>query len=163
LAGEFVRGLHEMVARERHLFSGDGLLAVTVIEDNLRSTLDQQYLRAAGRLVERRHELVLRFERNGVNPRVSVLFSLPIHPELSRKRIERAFGRIAFHLPDALLMEQLRVIAEHRHAPQTLQDRVLPDCLSILLDSALRCIAITGDPILRFRGDGGDDHHFHER
>ena len=49
-----------MVARERHLLSGDGLLAVAVIENNLGSTLDQQHLRAAGRLVERRHELVLR-------------------------------------------------------------------------------------------------------
>ena len=39
------------------------------------------------------------------DPRVSASFSLPIHSELSRKRIERAFGRIAFHFPDALLME----------------------------------------------------------
>ena len=138
-------------------------MPITVIENNLGSTLDQQRLLAADRLVERRHELVLRFERNGVHPRVSVLFSLPVHPELGRKRIERAFGRIALHLPDALLMEQLRVIAEHRYAPQTLQDRVLPDCLSILLDRTLRCVTITGDPILQFRGDSRDDHHFHER
>src|SRR5271169_6640829 len=97
-----------------------------MIENNLGSTLDQQHLWAAGRLVERRHELVLRFERNGVYPRVSALFILPVHPDLSRKRIERAFSRIALHLPDAILMEQLRVIAEHRHAPERLQNRVLP-------------------------------------
>jgi hypothetical protein len=58
LSGELVRGFHEMVASEQNLLPGDGLLPVTVIENNLGRTLDQQNLRTVGRLVERRQPLL---------------------------------------------------------------------------------------------------------
>ena len=60
---------------------------------------------------------MLRLERNGIDPRISILFSLPLQPELGRERIERPLGRITFHLPGAILFEQLRVIAQHGDAP----------------------------------------------
>src|SRR5262249_32560638 len=40
LAGQLVRGLHEMLARERHRLSTDALLPITVFEDDLRRALD---------------------------------------------------------------------------------------------------------------------------
>ena len=52
------------------------------------------------------------FERDGVDPRIRGLLGLPVHPQLGRERVERSFGRIAFHLPDAFLLEQLRIVAE---------------------------------------------------
>ena len=163
LAGELVRRLHEMVAIERRWLSVRGLLPVAVLEDDLRRALDEQDLLAVGRLVQRRHELVLRFERDGVDPRVRGLLGLPVHPELGRERIERALGRIALHLPDAFLLEQLRVVAEHRDAPHELEHRVLARRLPVLLDLALRRVAVAGDLIRRLGGDGRDHHHFHER
>ena len=113
--------------------------------------------------MERRHELVLRFERDGVDPRRCSLLGLPVHAELGRERIERPLGRIAFHFPGAILLEQLRVVAEHGDAPHEVEHRFLARGLSVLLDLALRRIAVTGDLVRRLGGDGGDHHHFHER
>ena len=48
-------------------------------------------------------KLVLRLERDGVDPRIRGLLGLPVHPELGRERVERPLGRIALDLPDALL------------------------------------------------------------
>ncbi len=112
-----------MLAIDRRRLSIRRLLTVAVVEDDFRCAFDQQNLFAVGRLVQRRHELVLRLERNGVDPRVSGLLGLPIHPELGRERIERPLGRIAFHLPDAFFLEQLRVVAEHGDAPHEREHR----------------------------------------
>ena len=48
----------------------------------------------------------------------ALLLGLPLHPELVRERVERALGRIALDLPDAVLLEQLGVVAEHRDAAE---------------------------------------------
>ncbi len=112
-----------------------GLLSIAVLEDDFRRALDEQELLAVGRLVQRRHELVLRFERDGVDPRRRGLLGLPVQAELGRERIERSLGRIAFHLPGAILLEQLRVVAEHGDAPHQFEHRILARGLSVLLTS----------------------------
>jgi hypothetical protein len=42
-----------------------GLLTIRVPEDDFRGTLDEQSFFARGGLVERRHEFMFRFERDG--------------------------------------------------------------------------------------------------
>jgi hypothetical protein len=59
LAGEHVRGLREMTTVERHLLSGNGLLPVAVIEDDLRRPFDQEHVLIIGGLVKGRHEFVV--------------------------------------------------------------------------------------------------------
>src|SRR5262249_32276385 len=66
LSGELVRSFQELLASEWHFLPAEGLLPITVLEDDLGRALDQQDLRAVRGLVERRHELVLRLERNGI-------------------------------------------------------------------------------------------------
>jgi hypothetical protein len=60
---------------------------------------------------------VLRFERDGVDPRKGGKLPLAVEAELGREWIERSLGRIALDLPRALLLEQLRIVAEQGDAP----------------------------------------------
>src|SRR5215469_12262074 len=142
--------------------AADRLLAITLVQNHLRGAFDEQYL-ATGGVVKRRHEFVLRFERYGVDSWKCSLFSLQAQTKLHRERQERPFCRIALHLPETFLLEQLCVVAKQRDAPHEREDWFLFDRSSILLDLALRRIAITPDLIRRLGGDGGHDHHFHER
>src|SRR5262249_32067252 len=59
LGSEPVRGLHEMRAIERLCLAAGSLLAIAVLENNLRGAIAEQNLLPRGRLVERRHEIVL--------------------------------------------------------------------------------------------------------
>ena len=67
-----------MRAVERRGLAAGDLLAITVLEDHLGRALDEQHLPTIRELVERRHELVLRFEGNGVDARGGRLLGLPI-------------------------------------------------------------------------------------
>jgi hypothetical protein len=163
LAGQLVGSSHEVRAIERCRLAGRRLLAVAVLEDDLGRTLDQEKLLTLRRLVERRHELVLRFERDGIDPRRCGELGLAAEAELGRERVERALGRIALDSPGTLLLEQLRVIAQHGHAAHECQHRLVVDGLVLLPDLAFGRIAVAGDLVRRFGGDGGHHHHFHER
>src|SRR5262249_12031274 len=100
-----------------HLLSIRGHLPVAVIEDHFWRPLDQQKLLATGAFVERRHEAVLRLKRDGVDPRICCSLRFPVHSKLRGEGIKRSFRRITFHLPDAFLLEQLSIVAEHRYSP----------------------------------------------
>jgi len=58
-----------MLAAERRRYAAGALLAVAVLKDDLGRVLNEQDLFAAGSSVERRHEFVFRFERDGINAR----------------------------------------------------------------------------------------------
>jgi len=118
-----------------------------VLKDDFWRAFDEQDLLAARSSLERRHEFVLGFERNGVDTRRCSLLDLPIHTELGRERIERALGRIALHLPAAILLEQLRVVAEQGYSSHQREYRVLARGLSVLFDFPLGRIAIASDLI----------------
>src|SRR5262249_44594186 len=111
LSGELVGGAHEVLAIDRLRLAPRDLLSVAVLKNDLGRALDEEDLLTICGLVERRHELVLRLERDGLDARKRSLLSLPVHAELGRERIERALGRVAFHLPGAILLEQLCVVA----------------------------------------------------
>jgi hypothetical protein len=138
LAGELVGCTHEVLAIEGLRLAASGLLSIAVIEDDFGRALDEEKLLAVGGLVERRHELVLGLERDRVDARRRSLLGLPVHAELACERIKRPLGRIAFHLPGAILLKQLRVVAEHADAPHEVEHRFLARRLSVPLDLALR-------------------------
>jgi hypothetical protein len=104
LCCESVRILHEAVPVDGRDFSALRLLSVAMIENDLRSSFDQEHLLACGILVQRGHEFVFRLERDGVDTGIRGPLDLPFQPDLSAERIERALGRIAFHLPDPVLL-----------------------------------------------------------
>ena len=162
LAGELVGGAHEVRAIDRPRLAAGGLLSIAVIEDHFGRALDEEKLLAVGGLVERRHELVLRLERDGVDPRRCCLLGLPVHAKLGPERIEGPLSWISFHLPGAILFEQLSVVAEHADTPHEVEHGLLARRLSVLLDLAPRRIAIAGDLICRLGGDRRNHHHFHE-
>ena len=163
LTGELVRDLRESLAVERCGLAVSGLLPVAILEDDLGRALDQQYLFAVGALVEGRHELVLRLERDGIDSGIRLLLGLPVHPELGRKRIKRPLGRVTFDLPNPFLLKEFGVVAEHRHAAQQPEHRLpLVRRLPVLLDLALGRVAVAGDLVLRFGGGSRDDHHLHQ-
>ncbi len=143
-----------MQAIERCRLAGRRLLAIAVLEDDLGRAFDEKELLALRRLVERRHELVLRFERDGVDPRRRGKLGLAVHAELGRERIERALGRIALDLPGALLLEQFRVVAQQGDAPHESQDGLLAGRLSVAGDLAFRRIAVAGHLKGRIGRDG---------
>src|SRR5262245_39878386 len=122
LGGQPVGFLRKALAVERHRLALGGLLEITPLEDYFRSAFDEEKLFAVGRLVEGRHELVLRFERYGVDTRKRSLLSLPIHTELDREWIEGAFRRIAFYFPRTVLLDQFGVIAEQADATHERED-----------------------------------------
>ena len=64
--------------------------------------------------------------------------ALPVHSEFGGEGIKRAFRRIAFHLPDAFLLEQLSVVAEHRDPPNSSRTGSFPDRIAVFLDLARR-------------------------
>src|SRR5262249_18452877 len=107
LGGEPVRLLREAPAVEGGRLPPGSLLERAPLEEDLRSALDQQHAPAVRRLVESRHELVLGLERDRIDAWKRRLLGLPVHAELGREGIEGALGRIAFHLPRAVLLEQL--------------------------------------------------------
>ena len=152
-----------MVAIDRRRLSALGLLPIAMLEDDFRSALYQEHLLAGSVLVQRGHELVFRFERDGVGPRKRRLFGLPFQPDLGGERIERPFGRVALHLPDAFLLQQLRIVAKHGDAAHELQNRILARGLPVLQDLAPGRVALTGDAVSRFSRDGRDHHHLHQR
>src|SRR5262245_899621 len=102
-----------MVTIQRRVLSICGLLMGTSIKYDLRRALYENELLASVVLVQRGHELVLRFEWNGVDPGICGLLGLPVHTELGREWVERPLGRIALYLPCPLLLEQLGVVTEH--------------------------------------------------
>ena len=108
-----------------------------LFKDDFRRPFHQQPRLAIGSLVERRHEPVFRFERDSVDAAIRRLLDLPRHPQLVCKRVERAFGRIALHLPGTLLLEQLRIVAEQRDAPHHLEYGVRTSRLPVFPDVAL--------------------------
>src|SRR5262249_57726761 len=101
--------LRKAPALERHLLPIVCLLRVAVLEDAVWRPFDEQPLPAVSGPVEGRHELVLRFERYGVDTRERRSLALSVHTGLDREWIESAFSRIAFHFPRAVLLEQLGV------------------------------------------------------
>ena len=105
-----------MVAIERCGLAVRGLLPVAMLEDDLGRALDQEHLLAAGVLCSVAMNLCS--DSNGMASIRGIrrLLGLPVQPELGRERIERALGRVALDLPDAFLLEQFRVVAEHRDA-----------------------------------------------
>ena len=151
-----------MSAIQRRRLAVPGLLAVAVLQDDLRRAFHQKDLLAVGVPVQRCHEAVLGFERNGVDPRIRALLGLPVHPELGRERVEGALGRIALDRPDALALEQLRIVAEQRHAAQQLEHRILARGRAVLLDLALGRVAVAGDLVSCLGGGGRHDHHLHQ-
>jgi len=120
-----------VLAVERSRLSIGGLLAIALFKDDFRRALDEQHLPAVYSLLQRRHELVLGFERNGVDTRRCGQLGLPVHTELCRERIQRAFRRIAFNLPVAFLLEQLRIVAEQGDPAHERKYRVVAGGLSI--------------------------------
>ena len=86
--------------------------------------------------VQRGHELVLRFERDGVRPRKRRLFRLPFQPDLGGEGIERSFRRVALHFPRPFLVQQLRIVAKHGNAAHQFQNRVLARRLPVLQNLA---------------------------
>ena len=152
-----------MGAIERRALARCVLLPVAMVEDDLRRALDEQDLAAFGRAVQGRHEPVFRFERDDVEPGIGGLLLRPVEPELGGERIERALGRIALDLPDAVLAAQLRVVAERRDAPEKLENGVLADRSAVLEHFALAGVALAGDLERFVRGHRRGDHHFHQR
>src|SRR6516165_7096833 len=107
-----------MLAIERRWLAGGGLLAIAALEDHLGRTLDEEHLFAFRGPVERRHKLVLGFERNGVDARIGGLLCPSIHAELRRKRIDPPLGRSAFSLPGAPILERFGMVEERGDAPK---------------------------------------------
>jgi hypothetical protein len=134
-----------------------------MVEDHLGRALDEQHV-AVTRPVQRRHELVLGFERNGVEARRGRRFRGAIEAELRREGIERALGRVALDLPLPLLLEEFRVVAQSRHPSHEFQRLwLLAERLAALPDLALGRVAVSFDlerPVGRH--DRGH-HHLHER
>ena len=85
LGRELVRDPLEVLAVERRRRAGRRLLAVAVAEDDLGRALDEQDLPAVGRAVQRRHELVLGLERDGVDARLGVRSAWRSMPSLVAK------------------------------------------------------------------------------
>ena len=163
LSGELIGGAHKVCPIDRLALTAGGLLSVAMLKDDFGRALDEEEFLAVRGLVQCGHELVLRLERDGVDARETRHFRSPFHPELGRERIERPLGRVAFDLPNAVLLKQLRIIAEHGYAPHELEHRLLPRALSVPRDLTLRGITIAADLINRLGGDGGHRHHFHQR
>src|SRR5438876_12110312 len=86
----------------------------------------------------------------------------PVHAQLARPLTAASSCWISFHLPGAILLEQLSVVAEHADTPHEVEHGSLARRLSVLLDLAPRRIAIAGDLICRLGGDRRNHHHFHE-
>ena len=114
LRRETVAFASEAVAIERRR-TVRRLLPVAMLEDHLGRALDEQHL-AVRRTVQRRHELVLGLERDGVDARRGRCLGGAVHAELGREGIERALGRVALDLPFPLVLKELGVVAQHRHA-----------------------------------------------
>ncbi len=152
-----------MRAIDRRPLAGRVLLPVAMVEDHLRRALDEQDLAALRRLVQGRHEPMLGFERDDVDPRIGGPFLRPLHAEFGGERIKRALGRIALDLPDAVLAAQFRVVAERRNPPQKLENRVLGGRPAVLEHLALAGVALAGDFERFVRGHRRGDHHLHQR
>jgi hypothetical protein len=152
-----------MGAIERRALARCVLLAVAMVEDDLRRALDEQDLAALGGAIQRRHEPMFRFERDDVEAGIGGLLRRPVDPELGGERIERALGRIALDLPDAVLAAQLRVVAERRDAPQELENGVLANRSAVARDLALAGVPLASDLERSVRGHGRGNHHFHQR
>src|SRR5271156_121582 len=131
-----------MGAIERRTLARCVLLAVAMVEDDLRRAFDEQDLAAFGGAGQRRHEPMFRFEWDDVQAGISGLLRRPVDPEFGGERIKRALGRIALDLPDAVLAAQLGVVAERRDAPQELENRVLADRSAVLEHFTLAGVAL---------------------
>src|SRR5215475_12802375 len=83
-----------------------------MLEDHLRSPLHEKALAAVATPIQRRHELVLRLERDHVDAWIGLALRLSVYPEFGGERKERAFGRIALDLPHPFRLNQLRVVAQ---------------------------------------------------
>jgi hypothetical protein len=94
-----VGSLCEMLPVQRHSVAGGGLLAIAVFDDDLGRTLDEQHFLAIRGPVQCRHELMLGFERDGIDARIRRLHRLAFQPELRCERVERSLGRVAFYFP----------------------------------------------------------------
>ena len=155
--------MREVLAVERRLLPSRGLLTVAVVHNDFWRPLDEQHFPAIGRLVQRRHELVLGLERNGVDARIRLLLRLALHAELVSKGVQRPLGRVSLDLPDAFRLEQFRVVAEHRHAPHQIHDRVLASRLTALFDLTFGCVAVAADLVFGFGRGYRHHHHLHQR
>ncbi len=139
------------------------LLPIAMLENHFRSALHQEHLAALGILVQRRHELVFRFKRDGVRPGKRGPFGVPFEADLGREGIERSFRWIAFDLPGAVALPQLGIVAQHRNAAHQLEDGVAARRLPVAQDLSARRVALARDGVGRFRRDRGDHHHLHQR
>ena len=149
MRGERVGRLLEMLTFDRRMLSGLVLLPVAMVHNDFWRALDQKDLPTVRRGVQGRHEPVLRFKRDDVDPGIGGLFLLPVEPNLGGERIQRALGRIALHLPDAVLATQLRVVAERGDTPQEQQNGILAYRRAILQHLALAVISFTRDLMRR--------------
>ena len=152
-----------MVAIEWRRSPVGELLPIAIRHDHFRRALHEQHLLPIGALVQRGHELVLGLERDRADARVGFLLVLALHAELVGERIQRAFGGITLHLPHALRLEQLGVVAEQRVAAEQLEQQVFCGGLPALLDIAVGRIAVAADLVLGLGRRRRHDHHFHQR
>src|SRR6185312_3277895 len=121
LSGEPIGGAHKVCPIDRLALTARGLLSVAMLEDDFGRALDEEKFLAVRGVVQCGHELVFRLERNGVDARETRQLGLPFHPELGRERIECPLGWVAFDLPNAVLLKQLRIVAEHGCASHKLE------------------------------------------
>ncbi len=92
--------------------------------------------------MQRRHVLVLRFERQRVEPRVRHRQPRLLQPGLARGHQQRALGRVALDAPGTALLAQHRVVAQQPGAQQLFQRRrQRRQRLACLADLALRRVA----------------------
>jgi hypothetical protein len=88
---------------------------------------------------------------------------LAVEAYFGRERVEGALGWVALDLPGAVLLEQLRVVAQRGDAAHQREHRFAAgDVRAVLRDLAGRRIAVSADLILGFGGDGGHHHHLHQ-
>ena len=75
-------------------------------------SLGEENLLAIISRVQRGHEAVFGFERDGINARMRALLGFPVHPEFRSEGVECPFGRVTLHLPDAILLKQFGIVAQ---------------------------------------------------
>src|SRR6516162_1721519 len=103
-----------MTTVDRRGLPANGCLPVAMLEDYLGRPLDQEKLLAGSVFVQCRHEAMLGFERDGVDPGIGGLLGMPFESELVPERVKGPLSRVSFDLPGSFFPVDLRVVAEHR-------------------------------------------------
>jgi len=88
LRGESIRHPKPIFMPDRRGLFVAGLLSVAMLQDDFRGALDQEHLLPGSIRVQGGHELVFRFERDGVRPRKRRLFDLSFQPDLGGEPAE---------------------------------------------------------------------------